>query len=454
LIVTVTKQLPGGAAHSLKLRYQARKGTTHAYDSLSTWNATVGDADRCANLTAAVATAILCDDSSAVPDSFPITPDTTEVIDPFTSSSGVTDHHAAPENHLEMYGGDIVGMLDPTHDHPSCTSKCADDYATTTITFNVATVPTTVELLFGGHLAVSPLNRGGWGPTYGASNINGGPYHIKWDAADGGSVGNRDNQITGDAIQALAEPGLSTSASGTSATIGTAVTLGDTVTLGGATDPTGQTLFSLWGPYGSSDTPTCNTDTANPESAVLTATISGASSYTKTLPVGETTGLGTWTGTGTAASHTFLAGSAGTYYWTAVYTADANNVGAGPDACGETGERVIVSKDTAGGSTTIVLDDTVTVTASATGPTPTGSATFSLWDDADGSTCGSVVLPVPATPVWGPTTVLLGGGGAATASAAFATTTGTTYHWLVTYSGDGVYNPATISNCAETAAIT
>jgi hypothetical protein len=428
-IVTVS----GNGPHSITLKYQARKGTTHAYDSLATWNTTVVDADRCLGLTAAVQTALDCS-GTPTPSSFTITADPT-VVQPFTALSGATSAHDL-DGQLKMYGGVLTGMTEPTHDHALCSSKCADDYATTTISFT-ATAGSTVELLFGGHLAVSPLNRGGWGPGLGASNISGGPYHIKWAAADGASVGNRDNQIMGDAIQALAEPGISTQASPTSATIGTAVVLTDTVTLAGATDPSGTTSFSLWGPYDTAAGATCDSST---ETAVLTAS---TSTYAKT---GGGTGLGTWTGTGTATSTTFGADSDGLYYWTASTASDANNAAAGPEGCGDSTEQVTVSKATPGGSTAILLDDSVSVTGDGTN-TPGGSATFSLYQDD--ATCA-----VAANLVSGPTEVSLDSSGNASTTSDVVTESGSSYYWLVTYSGDGIYAPGTISACAEVAVIT
>ena len=412
--------------HTVTLKYQARKGTTHAYDSLATWNETVEDADRCEGLSAAVQTAIDCGDDTPT-DTFPITPDTGEVIQPFTSASGVTDTHDIPGN-LVMFNGDITGMTDPTHDKASCSGKCADDYATTTITFQ-AEAGSTVQLLFGGHLAVSPLNRGGWGPGLGASNINGGPYHIKWTAADGASVGNRDNQIMGDAIAALTEPGISTAASPTTATPGIAVNLTDTVTLIGATDPTGTATFSLR-PYDA------NTQTCTGAAAFTDLT---TSTWTK---VGGGTGTGNWTASVTKSAFTFAA--PGTYYWVVSVAADANNTSAGPHGCGDATEIVTVARLTPGGSTVILLDDSVTVTGNGS-VVPTGTATFKLYkDDATCSDATKLVYDSGAIPL--------------SASATAATTANTvtsagTYRWLVTYSGDTTYAASTPSNCTETAAL-
>ena len=54
-------------------------------------------------------------------------------------------------------------------------------------------------LLFSGHLAASGGARS-WGSGNGASDISGGPYHIKLIDVDGAAIGNRDNQIMAGAI--------------------------------------------------------------------------------------------------------------------------------------------------------------------------------------------------------------------------------------------------------------
>ena len=104
-----------------------------------------------------------------------------------------------------MYGGTITGVSSYTHDDAGGTS---DSYAHMTVTYSVPSLatPTKVMLLFGGHLAAS-LGPRGWGPASAPASISGGPYHIRITAADGASVGNRDNQIMSAAI--LAPPQVS-----------------------------------------------------------------------------------------------------------------------------------------------------------------------------------------------------------------------------------------------------
>ena len=187
---------------TITLRYEARKGTIHAYDSLTTWNLTVTGALRCDGLGSSSGTS----DCVLGPASTIAIPTDPTVISPFTSASGATSAHEIP-GVFTMYGGTLTSVDPITHD---CTTlgNCGtsgDDYAHITIHFTVPasapgdTSPRKVQLLFGGHLAAS-LGARGWGTGLGSANINGGPYHIKWDLADGASIGNRDNQIQGAAI--------------------------------------------------------------------------------------------------------------------------------------------------------------------------------------------------------------------------------------------------------------
>jgi hypothetical protein len=193
--------IPAGAAlvdHTITFKYQARKGSAdaHAYDSLATWNLTQTDADRCQNLAPA-------DCPGGPMSTFPIPDDNTEVlpIGPGGNGSAVTADHMIPAGAgrmAVMYGGTITDMTEPVHDSPS--SLGTDDYAEVIVTFSVTAAPSKVMLLLGGHLASSNNPQRGWGDGLGSASINGGPYHFKWTALDGSSVGNRDNQIMGSAI--------------------------------------------------------------------------------------------------------------------------------------------------------------------------------------------------------------------------------------------------------------
>ena len=123
-------------------------------------------------------------------------------------------------------------------------------------------------------------------------NISGGPYHIKWTASDGASIGNRDNQIMGSAI-IFNDTGLATTPDPTSGTVG--VTLNDSANLTGAT-PTasGNITFNLY------------------DDADCTA----PANYTQIVPVN---GPGIY-----STSPGWVTDSAGDWSWTASYSGDPN----------------------------------------------------------------------------------------------------------------------------------
>ena len=104
-----------------------------------------------------------------------------------------TSAHQLGGQVFTLYGGTITGVSAYTHDDAGGTS---DSYAHVTLTYSVPSTAdgAKVMLLFGAHIA-SSIGPRGWGVGVGAGSISGGPYHVRITAADGESVGNRDNQI-------------------------------------------------------------------------------------------------------------------------------------------------------------------------------------------------------------------------------------------------------------------
>ena len=191
---------------TIQLKWLVRKATTHAYDSLATWDHTQTTADPCQNLSGPVRTgAWLTSPSPRAPRS-PI-PDDTDEVSPNTGAGApdtATSFHQLDGQQLEMYGlgalGDIDSMVygDPVDED-------GDLYQTAMITYDLGGTLSSarqVMLLFGGHLAAGGGPRS-WGAGNGASDINGGPYHIKLTQVDGAAIGNRDNQIMSSAILPL-----------------------------------------------------------------------------------------------------------------------------------------------------------------------------------------------------------------------------------------------------------
>lgn len=196
--------LPAGGSlvdRTIQLKWLVRKGVHHAYDSLATWNYTQVNADACQSLsgpTTTACTGILGDKST-----LPIDLDSSVVTPDGSANGGVTSGHQLASQQLEMYGlGSTSGINSMVYG--SLVDESGDLYQSATITYHVASLATdrVVMLLFGGHLAASGGSRS-WGAGNGASDISGGPYHIKLIQVDGASVGNRDNQITAGAILPL-----------------------------------------------------------------------------------------------------------------------------------------------------------------------------------------------------------------------------------------------------------
>ncbi len=212
------------------------------------------------------------------------------------------------------------------------------------------------------------------------------------------------------------------------------LTIYDTATLSDGNDPTGTLTFELFGP-----------DDAN---------CSRAPAFTYDATV---------IGNGSYQSGSFTANAAGTYRWVVEYSGDANNDAAGPTACGDDTEAIVVSPATP------------TLSSAATGPvslqrtpgpqsarretlkmrqlragqpiydtadledgvSPTGTLTFRLYGP-DNSTCS-------APPVFESVVDVHGNG--LHNSAPFTPAAAGTYRWVVSYSGDANNNPAGPTGC-------
>jgi hypothetical protein len=423
----------GGGTHSLTFTWQARKGSaqTHAYDSLATWNYTQTAADRCQNLAAA-----LCPGGTAT--TKPI-PDDPQVLAPFSApSNGVTTSHMLPSSTqaecdayattipsrcFEMYGGTITGVTVPVHDCVAtgkCNDASVDDYASTTITYTAT--PGNVQLLFGGHLAVG--SAGGartWGLGNGASDISGGPYHIKWTASDGASIGNRDNQIMGSAIifqdttnttQVELDSDNSSVADGAAVDLGTDVH--DTDTLTGFTATAGGTVNYYY----------------ELQSGTLDCTIANGTLIGSAVTV--TNGI-------VPDSASVSLDNAGTYEFWAVYSGDPNN-GTSTSTCGS--ETVVVNAASNTISTAQELLPNDHATLGGLTSNAAGTINFKLFGP-DNTTCdenGSV-------PLIDENVTVSGSGTYDTTNTTVTVSDDGTYNWLVVYTPDNGNNSGATSDC-------
>lgn len=444
--------------HTVTLTYQTRKGGssdgTHAYDGLSTYTDTVSGAraDRCLGLTAQMKQGLGCPSASDADGDDPhssldIPRDVTEVGPAAAGVSKVTGDHVpgqrsgdTPEKFI-MYGGTLMNVVDQngqpySHSDPM---GSGDDYATITIRFTATAANT--QLLFGGHLAVSPTTRSGWGTGLGASNINGGPYHIKWAAADGVSVGNRDNQIMGSSIGELFT-GLMTTApnptSYTTATVPSPATVSDEVRIVGLGVAAGGTVtFRLYGPWtAASDIPT--------GTAAACTTVGKTVLTSSAVPLTFDTADSRYEAIGSVTAPT----APGWYQWIASYSGDGNNQ-ALVGGCGETNERLQVSQATAAATSTQSVTDRVEVTGVTGGATPTGSVTFELWSS---STCTDPegTDPEDTALVFDSTNDLAAGVAVSDASPYLASGT---YYWKATYNGDSAYASGVVEACGVQRAV-
>src|SRR2546426_850878 len=233
------------------------------------------------------------------------------------------------------------------------------------------------------------------------------PGTWRWTASYSGdasnnpaSTGCNDEQV---AI-GKATPALTTTASGSGAAGGAVKDVAH-LTLG--TNPTGTITFTLYGPNDATCTVVAFTDTKP---------VSGNADYT---------------------SSSFTAIQAGTYRWIASYSGDLNNNAAGPTACADPAEAVVVTKASptvttsatpqasAGGT----ISDQATL-AGSSGPNATGTINFTVFGP-NNTTC-----TLPGTPGG---SALVSGDGTYPSSAVPVVLAGT-YRWIASYTGDANNN--------------
>jgi uncharacterized repeat protein (TIGR01451 family) len=236
-----------------------------------------------------------------------------------------------------------------------------------------------------------------WTASYTSSDNN------NKDAAEG--CGGENESV----VVAPAGPSISTTASD-SIVVDGVTAISDTATFTGGVDPQGTITFSLF------DNNACAGD------ALFTSTVSvdGNGDYASD-----------------AEGDTAVPVDAGTYYWAAEYSGDANNRGVA-EACNAAGESVVVQKASPGlvthASAGVQVGGSVNDTASLTGGFhPQGSITFALFGNANCSGAPLFTSKVDA-----------GGVGDYT-SGSYTPTAGGTYYWTAHFTpseADGNNNAA------------
>ena len=196
-------------------------------------------------------------------------------------------------------------------------------------------------------------------------------------------------------------------------------TISDTASLTGGAGPTGTITFTVFGPNN--------------------ATCTGIPAFTSTVPVA---------GNGNYLSGPFTPTAPGTYRFVAVYSGDANNAAAGPTACNDPAEAVVVSTANptivTAASPSVPVGGNITDTATlAGGVNPTGTITFQVFGP-NNNTCAGI-------PAFTSTKAVAGNGNYT--SAPFATPASGTYRFVATYSGDANNSPAGPTACLDPAEV-
>ncbi len=287
--------------------------------------------------------------------------------------------------------------------------------ATGTLTFRLYSDSSCAHAVWGSPVQTTGINGPGDYDSPSITVTSPGTYY--WTVSYGGdsenpaiptTACNAPNEST---VVSKASPNLVTSASA-GGTLGVPVT--DQATLSGGSSPSGTITFKLWGPAA---TPTCT----NLVFASDAITVDGNGNYTS--------------------APAFAPTAAGTYYWTASYTGDANN-NAASGACGAANESVVITPKTAstpvlvtqasaGGTVGTSVTDQATLSG---GSSPTGTITFELWGPAATPTCTNLVFVSNA--------ITVDGNGNYTSAPAFTPTAAGTYYWTASYTGDANNNAA------------
>ncbi len=179
-----------GTTHTVTFDYGTTKGGKHAYDFLTTWDASenwVTVADRCQDITG-------CTTASETTLAIPHDPNGSGQFESgtrnFTMRGGTITAISTPTIVSGTYAGDSDTAVTVTFTVNSTGSMCATSHNVTSCD---------ISLWFGAHIAKSSE----WTPfngTTGAGNISGSPYHVALAQEDGTSVGSRDNQMAASAI--------------------------------------------------------------------------------------------------------------------------------------------------------------------------------------------------------------------------------------------------------------
>ena len=198
----------------------------------------------------------------------------------------------------------------------------------------------------------------------------------------------------------------------------------------------GQSGTSISVPAGTTVTDTATLSGTNASTATGTVTYDVYSDSACTVAVSSGTAEAITTPGTLPDSDPVTLSTAGTYYWQASYSGDANN-GPSTSACGTAGEvetvaQVVPTVSVADNASSISVGGTLIFTATVTGsgPTPTGTVSWTVTDPSG--------VSVPCSSTSGPT----GSGSVATYTCSIPSAVAGTYSATADYPGDSNYGPA------------
>jgi hypothetical protein len=175
--------------HSVHINYDFTAGGHKAYDFLATWDVTNAKGKICGGAGGGISS--MCPKMPA--SSSAAFPSDGYRVDGLTVR-GAEIYSAAPRR-LTIWGGTIISISGPTHSGSPNGNSSAD------FLVRFRSTGSRVELAWGGHLAQSAYwNRSAGGPSDGAGQVSGAPWHMRTLQLDGAGNKNQDRSIQPSAI--------------------------------------------------------------------------------------------------------------------------------------------------------------------------------------------------------------------------------------------------------------
>lgn len=175
--------------HSVHINYDFTAGGRKAYDFLATWDVTNAKGKVCGGAGGGISS--MCPKMPAA--SSAAFPSDGYKVDGLTVR-GAEIYSAAPRR-LTIWGGSIISISGPTHSGSPNGNSSAD------FLVRFRSTGSAVLLAWGGHLAQSAYwNRSAGGPSDGAGQVSGAPWHMRTLQLDASGNKNQDRSIQPSAI--------------------------------------------------------------------------------------------------------------------------------------------------------------------------------------------------------------------------------------------------------------